>query len=163
MVEINVVGGFDAALENKFNKDITNLKRGDIALINITSNGGEVDVLKRMTAKVHGLKQKGVTVGTFVPEYANSCGFLFFLLGDYRDIDTRATVHYHAVRITLEGENTLTAHDLKQMYEDMVPYQEFCRAIFREACDIDEDIFALIENSELPMNRTHLQTLGIIN
>lgn len=163
MVEINVVGAFNAALENKFNKDIASLKKGDVAVFNITSHGGEVDSLKRMAAKVYALKEQGVEVVTFVPEYAESCGFFFFLLGDHREVAENATVHYHAVRVELEGTQVLTSYDLKKLYDGMGPYQAFCREIFRNSCDIDEDIFSLLENSELPMGRTHLRTLGIIN
>jgi hypothetical protein len=163
MVEISVVGEFNAAMENKFNRDIAVLKKGDVVVFSITSHGGEVDTLKRMSAKIYAIKQMGVQVVTFVPEYAYSCGFLFFLLGDTRDIDTLAKTHYHAVRITLESDSTLTAFDLKQMYDDMQPYQEFCRAIFRESCNVSDEIFSLLEFSELPLNRSNLQTLGIIN
>ena len=62
MVEINVIGGFNAVLENKFNKDIKAVKPNEKLLINITSHGGDVEVLKRMTASILALKNKGVEV-----------------------------------------------------------------------------------------------------
>lgn len=163
MVEINVIGDFNPALENKFNKDIAGLKKGDIALFNITSYGGEVMVLKRMATKVYGLKQKGVKIATFVPEYAYSCGFLFFLLGDHREAAINAKMLYHEPRFTLEEGATLTANDLTELVEDMAPYKYFCTELFRASCDISDDMFSLIEKSELPLNRQNLVTLGIIN
>lgn len=163
MVVINVVGQFDANLANKFEKDVRALKKGDVVLCNITSEGGEVDILKRMAAKVLELKRSGIVFGTYVPEYAYSCGFLFFLLGDVRDTGEKARVHYHAPRIELPQNTTLTANEMRMMYDDMLPYQEFCRALFREACDVSDEIFELIEHSELPMGRKELITLGIIN
>src|SRR6187431_3156195 len=83
---IDVIGEFNAVLENKFNKDTNRLKQGDTAVISITSHGGQVETLKRMSARVLELKNKGVEVVTFVPEYANSAGFFFFLLGDHREV-----------------------------------------------------------------------------
>lgn len=163
MVEINIIGNFNAALENKFNKDIAALKKGDVALFNITSNGGEVDSLKRMTAKVYELKRKGVVVATYVPEYANSSGFFFFLLGDHREIATNATVHYHTPRVNLGADFVGTKHNLSAVLSEISEYQDFTSNLFRASCDIKEDIFSLIENAELPMNRSNLQALGIIN
>lgn len=160
--QIDVVGPFDAALENKFNKDIKGLKKGDAIVANITSPGGSVEVLKRMTAKVIDLKQKGISFATFVPEYANSAGFFLFLLGDYRDIEETATVHYHPPRVELFGD-TYTKNDLTGIMADLTAYQEFTNQIFKASCDISPTLFSLIENSELPMNRAHLQSLGIIN
>lgn len=160
--QIDVIGPFDAALENKFNKDIKGLKKGDTVVANITSPGGSVEVLKRMTASVLGIKQKGIKFATFVPEYANSAGFFLFLLGDYRDIEETATVHYHPPRVELFGD-TYTKHDLSGIMADLTSYQEFTNEIFKASCDISAPLFSLIENSELPMNRTHLQSLGIIN
>lgn len=163
MVDINVVGDFNAALENKFNKDVAGLKKGDTAVISITSNGGEVEVLKRMTATVLGLKRKGVEIVTFVPSYANSSGFFFFLLGDHREVAEKATVHYHPPRVKLGEGFVGTKNNLTEVLEDMTAYQNFTSSIFRASCDISDELFALLENSELPMTRAHLQSLGIIN
>jgi ATP-dependent protease ClpP protease subunit len=163
MVEVNVVGSFNAALENKFNKDILGVKPKDKLLINITSNGGEVEVLKRMAAKIYALKQKGVEVVTFVPEYANSSGFFLFLLGDHREIAETATVHYHAPRVKLGEGFVGTKQALSEVLAEISGYQDFTNQLFRASCDINDELFSLIENSELPMNRSHLQSLGIIN
>lgn len=163
MVEINVIGEFNAELENKFNKDTKSLKRGQTALINITSNGGSVDTLKRMAARVLELKQKDVTVVTFVPDYAASAGFFFFLLGDHREVAEKAKVHYHAPRVEPGMGFIGTKNNLTEMLEDLTAYQDFTNSLFRAACDISDELFSLIENSELPMNRAHLQSLGIIN
>ena len=162
MVEIEVVGAFAAALENKFNKDIQGVKPKDTLVINITSKGGELGTLKRMTATILALKQKGVEVVTFVPEYAASAGFFLFLLGDHREIAEKATVHYHAPRVELDW-NVYTKNDLASIVEGLASYQEFTNSIFRAACDINDELFSILENSELPMNRTHLISLGIIN
>lgn len=162
MVEIDVVGPFNAALENKFKKDIVGLQKGDALFINVTSHGGQLETLINMAAEVYGLKQKGVTVATFVPEYADSCGFFFFLLGDHRDIAEEATTHYHAPRVEL-GQDTYTKNDLTSIVSDLASYQNFTNSIFRASCDISDDLFSLLENSELPMNRAHLISLGIIN
>lgn len=163
MVEIKVIGDFNAALENKFNKDIASLKKGDIALFSITSHGGEVEVLKRMKSKVDALKQKGVTVVTFVPSYAESAGFFFFLLGDHREIAEEATVHYHAPRIQFTEGFIGTKQNMSEILEAISEDQDFTNEIFRASCGIDEDLFSILENSELPMRREHLKTLGIIN
>ena len=162
MVEIEVVGAFAAALENKFNKDIQGVKPKDTLVINITSKGGELGTLKRMTATILALKQKGVEVVTFVPEYAASAGFFLFLLGDHREISKKATVHYHAPRVELD-RNIYTKNDLSSIVDGLASYQEFTNSIFRAACDINDELFSILENSELPMNRTHLISLGIIN
>ena len=162
MVEINVIGGFNADLENKFNKDIKAVKPNEKLLINITSHGGDVEVLKRMTASILALKNKGVEVITFVPDYAESAGFFLFLLGDDREIAAKATVHYHAPRVELNW-NVYTKYDLTSIVEDLTAYQDFTNQIFRASCDINDELFSLIENSELPMNRAHLVSLGIIN
>lgn len=163
MVEIEVRGSFDSAMKSKFNKDVQALKKGDVAVINITSHGGEVDVLKAMATDIYGLKQKGVTVATFVPEYAESAGFFLFLLGDHREIAENATVHYHAPRVELGMGFVGTKHNLTGILTDITAYQDFTSNLFRSSCDIDEDLFSIIENSELPMNRQNLITLGIIN
>jgi len=163
MVEINVVGEFNAALENKFNKDVAGLKKGDTLLAHITSPGGHVETLKRMTAKVLELKQKGVTVVTHVPEYANSAGFFFFLLGDHREIAEKATVHYHAPRVKPSPDFIGTKSNLTEMLDELTAYQDFTNSIFRASVDIPDELFSLLENSELPMNRGHLVSLGIIN
>ena len=162
MVEINVIGGFNADLENKFNKEIKAVKPNEKLLINITSHGGDVEVLKRMTASILALKNKGVEVITFVPDYAESAGFFLFLLGDEREIAAKATVHYHAPRVELNW-NVYTKYDLTSIVEDLTAYQDFTNQIFRASCDINDELFSLIENSELPMNRAHLVSLGIIN
>jgi len=163
MVEINVVGDFNAALENKFTKDIASLKKGDTLLAHITSHGGSVETLKRMSAKVLELKQKGVTFVTHVPEYADSAGFFFFLLGDHREVAEKATVHYHPPRVEPGKGFVGTKNSLTEMLDDLTAYQDFTNSIFRASCDISDDLFSLIENSELPMNRGHLLSLGIIN
>jgi len=163
MVEINVVGEFNAALENKFKKDILAVKPNEKLLINITSNGGDVEVLKRMTASLLTLKNKGVEVITFVPDHAASAGFFLFLLGDHREIASKATVHYHAPRVKLGEGFVGTKATLTEVLQDLTDYQDFTNQIFRSSCDINDDLFSLIENSELPMNRAHLVSLGIIN
>ena len=163
MVEINVVGSFDAALENKFNKDLKAVNPNDTLLINITSLGGDVEVLKRMTSTILALKNKGVEVITFVPEYAASAGFFLFLLGDNREIAAKATVHYHAPRVKLSPEFIGTKNNLTEVLGEITAYQDFTNQIFRASCDINDDLFSLIENSELPMTRAHLVSLGIIN
>ena len=163
LVEIKVVGGFDATLENKFNKDVLGVQPKDTLLIDITSHGGRLDVFKRMAGTIHGLKQKGVQVATFVPDYANSCGFFLFLLGDERDIDIKAKVHYHAPRVEPAMGFVGTKNNLTDMLEELTAYQDFTSSIFRASCDINDELFSLIENSELPMNRQHLISLGIIN
>ncbi len=163
LVEINVIGGFDAALENKFNKDIKAVEAKDSLLINITSHGGEVEILKRMTAKILALKQKGVEVVTFVPDYAESAGFFLFLLGDHREIAPKATVHYHAPRVQLGEGFVGTKSNLTEVLDDLTNYQDFTNSLFRASTDISDELFSLIENSELPMNRQHLVSLGIIN
>jgi len=163
MVEINVIGGFNADLENKFNKDIKAVKPNEKLLINITSHGGDVEVLKRMTASILALKNKGVEVITFVPDYAESAGFFLFLLGDHREIAAKATVHYHAPRVELGMGFIGTKNNLTEVLEDLTAYQDFTNQIFRASCDINDELFSLIENSELPMNRAHLVSLGIIN
>ena len=163
MVEINVIGDFNPALENKFTKDTSSLKKGDIAVINITSHGGDVDVLKRMAAKIYDLKERGVEVATFVPEYAESAGFFLFLLGDHREIAENATVHYHAPRVQLGDGFVGTKQNMSEILGELSAYQDFTNSLFRASCDIDDALFSLIENAELPMNRTHLQSLGIIN
>ena len=163
MVEINVIGGFNADLENKFNKDIKAVKPNEKLLINITSHGGDVEVLKRMTASILALKNKGVEVITFVPDYAESAGFFLFLLGDHREIASKATVHYHAPRVELGMGFIGTKNNLTEVLQDLTDYQDFTNQIFRSSCDINDDLFSLIENSELPMNRAHLVSLGIIN
>ena len=163
MVEVNVVGEFNAVLENKFNKDILSVQPKDTLVISITSQGGEVEVLKRMSAKILQLKQKGVEVLTFVPEYANSAGFFLFLLGDHREIAEKATVHYHPPRVEL-GEGFIgTKNSLTDILQDLTAYQDFTNSIFRASCDINDELFSLLENSELPMTRKHLISLGIIN
>lgn len=161
--EINVYGEFNASLENKFNKDVKNLIKGDTAVLSITSHGGSVETLKRMTATVLALKQKGVNIVTFVPEYADSAGFFFFLLGDHREIAQKATVHYHPPRVELGRGFVGTKNNLTDVLDDINAYQDFTNQIFRASCDIGDELFSLIENSELPMNRAHLQSLGIIN
>lgn len=161
--EINVIGDFNATLENKFNKDTAGLVRGDTAVINITSHGGQVETLKRMSATVLSLKKKGVNIVTFVPEYAESAGFFFFLLGDHREIAEKATVHYHPPRVDLGKGFVGTKNNLTEVLDDLSAYQDFTNQIFRASCDISDDLFSLIENSELPMNRAHLISLGIIN
>lgn len=163
MVEINVIGGFNADLENKFNKDIKAVKPNEKLLINITSHGGDVEVLKRMTASILALKNKGVEVITFVPDYAESAGFFLFLLGDEREIAAKATVHYHAPRVELGMGFVGTKNNLTEVLQDLTAYQDFTNQIFRASCDINDELFSLIENSELPMNRAHLVSLGIIN
>jgi len=160
---IDVVGEFNAALENKFNKDTNRLKQGDTAVISITSHGGQVETLKRMSAKVLALKQKGVEVVTFVPEYAESAGFFFFLLGDHREVAETATVHYHAPRVQLGEGFVGTKNSLTEVLGEITAYQDFTNQIFRASCDIPDELFSLLENSELPMNRGHLVSLGIIN
>lgn len=163
MVEINVVGEFNAALENKFKKDILAVKPNEKLLINITSHGGDVEVLKRMTASILALKNKGVEVITFVPDYAESAGFFLFLLGDHREIAAKASVHYHAPRVELGMGFIGTKNNLTEVLQDLTAYQDFTNQIFRASCDINDELFSLIENSELPMNRAHLVSLGIIN
>ena len=163
MVEIEVVGTFAAALENKFNKDIQGVKPKDTLVINITSHGGEVETLKRMAATILTLKQRGVEVVTFVPEYAASAGFFLFLLGDHREIAEKASVHYHAPRVELGMGFIGTKNNLTEVLGDLTAYQDFTNSIFRASCDINDELFSILENSELPMNRTHLISLGIIN
>lgn len=163
VTEINVIGEFNAALENKFNKDIAGLGAGDILAASITSHGGEVDVLKRMAAKIYDFKEAGGKFITYVPDYAESAGFFFFLLGDERDVADKATVHYHAPRFQVEQGFTATKTNLTEMLEGLTEYQEFTNGIFKASVDIDPELFSLIENAELPMNRAHLVSLGIIN
>jgi ATP-dependent protease ClpP protease subunit len=163
MVEVNVIGTFNAALENKFNKDIQAVKSGDLLIIDITSNGGDMEVLTRMTAKILALKENGVQVLTFVPEYANSAGFFLFLLGDDRDMEETATVHYHPPRVKLSEDFVGTKNNLEGVMESLNKYQEFTNSLFRASCEIDDELFSLLENSELPMTRKHLISLGIIN
>lgn len=163
MVEINVIGGFNADLERKFNTDVKAVKPNDKLLINITSHGGDVEVLKRMTSTILALKNKGVEVITFVPDYADSAGFFLFLLGDQREIAEKATVHYHAPRVELGMGFIGTKNNLTEVLSEITSYQDFTNQIFRASCDINDELFSLIENSELPMTRKHLVSLGIIN
>tara|TARA_R110000851_G_scaffold224446_1_gene377294 strand:- start:347 stop:838 length:492 start_codon:yes stop_codon:yes gene_type:complete len=163
MVEVQVVGEFNAVLENKFNKDIKGVANNSTLLISITSSGGDVSVLKRMTATIYQLKERGVEVVTYVPDYANSAGFFLFLLGDHREIAASATVHYHPPRVSLSPNFVGTKNSLTEVLSSLSAYQDFTNQLFRAATNINDDLFALLENSELPMNRAHLISLGIIN
>lgn len=163
MVEIKVIGTFDAALENKFNKDIKTVEDGGVLIMDITSNGGDMEVLTRMTQKILALKERGVTILTFVPEYANSAGFFLFLLGDHREMEETASVHYHVPRVKLGEGFVGTKETLTEVVSSLSKYQDFTSSLFRASCDVDDELFSLLENSELPMKREHLISLGIIN
>jgi len=163
MVEIKVEGAFNSSLEQKFNKDIAAVEANDVLIISITSNGGEVEVLKNMAVTIFELKKKKVEVLTYVPEFAASAGFFLFLLGDHREMEPSAKVHYHPPRIQLESDTVVTKNDLSEMLTDISAYQDFTNGIFRASCNIEDDLFSLLENSELPMNRQHLISLGIID
>lgn len=164
MVEIKVKGEFNAALENKFNKDISALKEGEALFIDITSKGGHVGTLKSMASTISDLKDKGHYIATYVSEYADSCGFFFFLLGDEgaRDIDAKATVHYHPPSVEMKDFQG-TRRELGGIYERLSAYQDFTSALFKASCKIDDELFSILENSELPMDRENLISLGIIN
>jgi ATP-dependent protease ClpP protease subunit len=116
-----------------------------------------------MAATIYALKQKGVEVVTFVPDYANSCGFFLFLLGDNREVAAKATVHYHAPRVKLGEGFVGTKNSLSEVLGEISAYQDFTNGLFRASTNISDELFSLIENSELPMNRAHLVSLGIIN
>jgi ATP-dependent protease ClpP protease subunit len=163
MVEIEIVGDFNAALENKFNKDIQGVTPKSVLVLSITSHGGDVSVLKRMAVTLYNLKRKGVEVITFVPDYADSAGFFLFLLGDHREIAEKATVHYHPPRVKLDDDFVGTKNNLSQVLEAITSYQDFTNQLFRAAANINEELFSILENSELPMTRAHLVSLGIIN
>jgi len=159
-VEILVHEDFEDALLERFTSEMEALTEPCVIAIDIKSNGGYIHILEPMVDLIKAKKEAGFVIITNVDEYAYSCGFILFLVGDIKTVAEKAELMYHDAG--LEVEDRLTSSDAKEIYEILSKCDEVIDKIVLENTELSLEMFSILKKNTTFFNREDLIYLGIM-
>lgn len=160
IVEIKIRGEFADPMLMAFEKQMKALTTPCVCVLDIESCGGYVYTLEAMANMITAKKQQGFVFVTNVDNYAYSCGFMLFLLGDIKIVSDTAELMYHAAGV--EVWDRLTAIDAKQIYEMLAACDVPMDKIVMENTNISPEMFSMLKRNTNFFNRADLIHLGIM-
>ena len=158
--EIIIKGAFDDQMLTSFERAINAMTSPCMIGLDIESNGGAGYVLEAMCHIISEKKKEGYVFLTNVDKYAYSCGFLLFMLGDIMITNDNARFMYHD--IGLEIKDRLTASDAKEIYEALLPQDEFFNKIVLENTNLTPAMFSLLKKNTTFFNKEDLINIGVM-
>lgn len=160
VVEIEIKQNFEEPLLKQFMSSVENLIDPCIIVLDIESNGGEVRILEAMESKIKEMKSKDFVFVTNVDNYAYSCGFMLFLLGDIKTVSDTAEVMHHSAGLIIDER--LTASDAKEIYETLNICDQLTERIIFENTNITAENYRILKKNDTFLDRTDLINLGIM-
>lgn len=161
IVEIEIKQNFEEPLLKHFLASVVNLAEPCVIVLDIESKGGQVIILEAIEAKVKEMKSKDFVFVTNVDNYAYSCGFALFLLGDIKICDeVNAKFMHHSPGI--EVNDRLTASDAMEIYQTLNICDELVERMFFENTNISPENYRILKKNDTFLDRTDLINLGIM-
>lgn len=160
IAEIKIDRNFEDGLLASFEKQMSALTEPCVCVLHIESYGGYVYVLEAMANIITAKKEQGFVFVTNVENYAMSCGFMLFLLGDIKIVSETAELMYHAAGV--EVWDRLTAVDAKKIYETLAACDIPMDKIVMENTNISPEVFSMLKRNTTFFNRADLIHLGIM-
>ena len=160
MIQIEIKEDFSPVLVKKFLDKVCQIQKPCCVCLDIESRGGSVDSFKQIAGIISTMKQAGFMFITSVENYAYSCGFFLFLLGDVKFCQEDAEMLYHEVGFKTEGRLTMSKAEyaIKRLQVD----DAFLSQIFIDNTEISPENFAFIKKNEVFFHRQDLVNLGIM-
>lgn len=159
-VIFDVNSNFDDILANRFNSFADDLTKPCIVTLEIESYGGEVQSLEKIVDRIIEMKSQGFVFVTNVENYAYSCGFDLFLMGDMRFASDTAQFLFHPP--TLEIWDRINVSDAKEIFDILEYAQNVSDKIILENSNISSEAFNLLKKNENFMDRNDLIFLGLM-
>lgn len=152
--------GFDNDLSNAFNDFADKLTEPCVVTLEIESYGGEAQALEKIVNRITELKTAGFVFVTNVENYAYSCGFVLFLVGDMKFASEHAKFLDHPPTITVDEK--INANDAKEIFEVLDYFQNVRDEIISKNTNISQEAFNLLKKNETLMDRNDLIYLGLM-
>ena len=159
-IEIKVHGEFDDNMLSSFTSSIKAVVEPSVIGLDIKSYGGYVYILDSMVQMIANKKKEGFVFVTNVDEYAYSCAFMLFLLGDMKNVSENASLMFHSAGI--EVQDRLTAQDAKEIYDVLVQDDILTEKIILENTNLTPEMFSLLKKNTTFFERDDLINLGIM-
>jgi ATP-dependent protease ClpP protease subunit len=151
---------FTDELSDKFIDFSSSLTSPSLVVLEIESCGGQVPTLEKIVNEIYALKEKGFVFVTSVKNYAYSCAFSLFLMGDIKLASDQAKFIDHPP--FLEIDDIINAEYAKEIFEVLSYAQNFSDRIISENTDISPEAFNLLRKNETFMDRNDLIFLGLM-
>ena len=151
---------FTNELSEKFVDFSKSLTSPSLVVLEIESYGGQVQALEKIVNEIYALKGKGFVFVTSVENYAYSCAFSLFLMGDIRLASDEAKFIDHPP--FLEIDDIINAEEAKEIFEVLTYAQNLSDRIFYENTNISPEAFNLLRKNESFMDRNDLIFLGLM-
>jgi len=161
-IEVLIEGVFDQSMLDKFTTDIEAISKPSVVVFEIKSEGGYCEILEAMCEIMLAKKSEGYVFVTSVEEYAYSCAFVFFMLGDMKFCSEQAKFLYHAAGVTFENRERITALDAKEIFESLDYYDKIFDKLLLENTDISNEMFSFMKKNETSFDRNDLLYFGLI-
>jgi ATP-dependent protease ClpP protease subunit len=159
-VTFNVKQDFNDRLSNDFETFANGLTAPCVVVLEIESNGGEAQALEKMCNRISQMKKDGFVFVTNVENYAYSCAFILFLIGDMRFASDVAMFVDHPP--TIKVDDRVSASDAKEIFEILDYFQNVRDKIVSENTNISPEAFSLLKKNETFMDRNDLIFLGLM-
>lgn len=159
-VIFNVNKNFDDKLSNDFDVFANGLKSPCVVALEIESCGGEAQALEKIANRITQMKEQGYVFITSVENYAYSCAFALFLMGDMRFASDTAKFVDHPP--TIEVDDKISAADAKEIFGILDYFQNVRDKIISENTNISPEAFNLLKKNETFMDRNDLIFLGLM-
>lgn len=160
MIDFFVHEDFMPVLADRFDTFFEGLEPS-VIVIDIESNGGEVDTLERMELKIKEKKEQGFIFVTLVENYAYSCGLFLFLLGDIRLAENSAEFMYHSAGLSVNQRVTCT--DLEDMLSILKPAELVGDRIILENTKLSKEMGVILKKNENYLSKRDLIFLGLMD
>jgi len=160
IVEIEIKQKFEEPLLNLFNSKLEGLTNPCVIVLDIESVGGEVRILEAMEQRINQMKNDGFVFATNVDNYAYSCGFMLFLLGDIKTVSENAELMHHSAGVDISDR--LTAADAKEIYDVLALCDQLTERIIFENTEITQENYRILKKNDTFLDRTDLINLGIM-
>ena len=151
---------FTDELKDKFTAFIESLKTPSLVLMDVESYGGYVHVLKSMIQEIEQKKKEGFAFVTHVENYAYSCGFLLYLIGDIKTAGNDSKFMFHP--IGFKTDERITSYSAQEMMQQLQVEDDFVYRLFKENTEIDANFFDAIKKNDVFLTKNDLINLKII-
>ena len=156
----NVNEDFTDELSDKFEAFASSVTTPCVITLEIESHGGEAQSLEKIANRISEMKKQGNVFVTNVDNYAYSCAFALFLMGDMRFASDTAKFVDHPP--TIEVDEKISAKDAKEIFDILDYFQNVRDKIISENTNISPQVFNLLKKNETFMDKNDLIFLGLM-
>lgn len=161
VVNFDVHESFEKSLSDRFSNFMAALKTPCVVALDIESAGGLCEVLEDMEAIIAQKKEEGFVFKTHVENYAYSCGFFFYLLGDVRTCSNWAEFFFHAGGYDVENRR-LSSRDLLEMAEELAPFDLMVDRVLAEHTTVTPEIKDFLLRNETFLSKQDMINFGFM-